>query len=305
MNNNQKDRLIFYIIVSLVIHLGLFYFVPWGGFATGLNPEGRTMADFEFIQVVDFEELPEEGIEVEEETVEHEPAEPEEEDLTEDTEPDPEPGPETEVDEPEPEPEEEVLEEPEEEDIEEEVDEEPETEEEVITAEESESEIEAPEEIEEEEAEETSPEEETEALQEEEADAESDEQEAEEIEAEDEADEAQADAGDEVEEAPPSAGEMVLSSQLPVYPKYSVGPEETGEVTLSARVDIDGEIIEVEIIDSSDVEPMDQNAKNTIEHGWDFNSYSSPYTMEIMVSYELDERGDPVIDYELIELVLD
>ncbi len=295
MNNNQKDRLIFYIIVSLVIHLGLFYFVPWGGFATGLNPEGRTMADFEFIQVVDFEELPEEGIEVEEETVEHEPAEPEEEEIVEDTEPDPEPEPETEVDEPEPEPEEEVVEEVEEEEIEEEVDEEPETEEEVITAEESESEIEAPEEIEEEEAEETSPEEEREAARAEE--------EAEEIE--EAEDEAQAAAGDEAEEAPPSAGEMVLSSQLPVYPKYSVGPEETGEVVISARVDVNGEIMEVNVIDSSGVEAMDRNAQNTIEHGWDFNSYSSPYTMEIMVSYNLDERGDPVIDYELIQLVLD
>lgn len=297
MNNNSKDRLYLFVVISLVIHLGLFYFVPWGGFATGLNPEGRTREEFEFIQFVDFEEIPQAGqeIEVEEETPveESSPEEVVEEEVTE-QEPETESEPETEEAE-----EDLAAEQPEEsEDTtsveDEEVSEE--VEEDILTVEDSEEEIDT----------DSSPEEDT--IQVEET-AENQEESAS---SEEVAEDVTGSEEDEIEEeaeaedtSPPPAGELVISSQEPVYPKYSVGPGETGEVIISAKVDIDGEIIEVSVSDSSGVEAMDRNAQNTIEHGWDFNSYSSQYTMDIQVNYSLDERGDPVINYELLEIRLD
>lgn len=292
-NNNSKDRLYLFVIISLVIHLGLFYFLPWGGFATGINPEGRTMEDFEFVQFIDFEEIPQEGQEV---NIEDEmPADEFSEEVPEsETEEDSEVDVEDSIEEAE-----ELSEDQQVETTDEPTSNEEETpedsEEEVLTVEESEENIET----------EDAPEEDTvqieetpESQQEELAETEETANGGEEDQIEEETEETE-------DTTPPPAGELVLTSQEPVYPKYSVGPGETGEVIISARVDIDGEIIGVSVAESSGVESMDLNAKNTIEHGWDFNSYSRPYTMEIFVSYNLDEKGDPIIDYELLELSLD
>ncbi len=289
-NREPKNRLFLFVVISLIIHFGMFYLLPWGGFATGLNPEGRAQEDFEFVQVIDFETVPgesgDEDITEETEEIEREEAEEEIED--------PEPSQEVpsedveetvEEDIPAEDETEEVAEAQEEPEETEEISEDDvEREEEVMTAEEAEEEIEVPEE---------EHHEETEAAEAQEA-----------AEEETEADEAQVeetDTGGE-DDTPPPAGELVLHSEIPVYPKYAVGPGETGEVVVSAFVDTAGEVEEIQIAESSGNEAMDRNAQNTIEHGWDFSSYSSSYTMEIFVNYDVDERGNPDVNYELLEV---
>ena len=326
-NKEPKDRLYIYIAISLIAHLLIFYFMPWGGLASGLRDGGRNLQDFEFIQMVDFESVPVE--EPADEEVEVEP-EPEEEPIAEE-----EIEPEEEVEEPEEEEEEEVevVEEPEEEaeeeetaepdtdedlveETEEDVDDlteeseevESEQEEDPLVAEESEEEIEYDEEEDiASQPEETEPEEEgeesdSEDIAEAEEATEESTEESEDASTEEESG-ASEDEGEDEEE--PSAGELVQSSPLPVYPKYLVGERETGVVIVSANINTAGEIDNIEVEDSSGIEQMDRNAMSTIENGWNFRSYTNSYQMRIEITYELDERGDPVIDYDILDLTFD
>ncbi len=294
-NNDNKDRLYIFITISLIAHLLIFYLVPWGGLSGSLASDGSDQRDFEFIQVVDFQPMPDEPEAVEEPEPESEPepdpepeneqeSEPEEEtEIEEEIESDPEPEPE-----PEPEPDPEPDPEPEEQS---ELEEEPEPEsEEVVTADESELEIE-------ESAEE--PEEESEPEPEPESEPELEEQEVEDT----EEDQESTDSSEtQAEESPPAPGELIQQSPLPVYPKDLVGGSETGRVLVEANVSEDGKVQSVSVIESSGIDSMDRNAQSTVERGWSFRSYNRSYIMEIEVIFDVDERDNPVIDVDLLDL---
>lgn len=300
LNEDKKDRLYIFITISLIAHLLIFYLVPWGGLSGSLASDGSDQRDFEFIQVVDFQPIPEEPELVEDLEIEPE-AEPE---------PEPEPEPEienveeTEIEEetdieqenetemelesePEPETEDET-------DIVSDEDREPsqdsetdiESDSEILTAEESDIEIE-------ERAEEPEPEPE-------EQEREEPQEETEEVSEEEQ--EPSETSEPSVEESPPAPGELIQQSPLPVYPKDLVGGSETGRVLVEANVSEDGEVQSVLIIESSGIESMDRNAQSTVERGWSFRSYNRSYIMEIEVVFEVDERDNPVIDIDLLDL---
>ncbi|MFW6381925.1 MAG: TonB family protein, partial [Bacillota bacterium] len=104
------------------------------------------------------------------------------------------------------------------------------------------------------------------------------------------------------EESPPAPGELIQQSPLPIYPKDLVGGSETGKVIVEASVSEDGEVQSVSVIESSGIESMDRNAQSTVENGWSFRSYNKSYIMEIEVIFEVDERDNPVIDVDLLDL---
>ncbi|MGM0420729.1 MAG: TonB family protein, partial [Bacillota bacterium] len=104
------------------------------------------------------------------------------------------------------------------------------------------------------------------------------------------------------EETPPSPGELIQTSPLPVYPKDLVGDAQTGTVLIEANISPEGEIISVEVEESSGIDSMDRNALSTVERGWSFRTYNRPYFMTIEVTYNVDERGNPLIDVQLLDI---
>jgi len=72
-NDDKKDRLYIFITISLIAHLLIFYLVPWGGLSGSLASDGSDQRDFEFIQVVDFQPMPDEPEAVEEQEPDLEP----------------------------------------------------------------------------------------------------------------------------------------------------------------------------------------------------------------------------------------
>ena len=295
-NDDKKDRLYIFITISLIAHLLIFYLVPWGGLSGSLASDGSDQRDFEFIQVVDFQPMPDEPEAVEEQEPDLEPEQEPEIENNEETQPEEETEieqeneTETELEsESEPETEEETELESDE-DIEplEDPETDLESESEILTAEESEIEIE--ENVEEPEPEPEPEEQVTEEPQEESEEISEEEQET------TETSEPQA------EESPPTPGELIQQSPLPVYPKDLVGGSETGRVLVEANVSEDGEVQSVLVIDSSGIESMDRNAQSTVERGWSFRSYNRSYIMAIEVVFEVDERDNPVIDIDLLDL---
>ena len=97
-------------------------------------------------------------------------------------------------------------------------------------------------------------------------------------------------------------GELIQQSPLPVYPRDLVGESATGRVLVEAYVSEDGEVQSVSVIESSGIDSMDRNAQSTVERGWSFRSYNRSYIMEIEVIFDVDERDNPVIDVDLLDL---
>jgi TonB family protein len=94
----------------------------------------------------------------------------------------------------------------------------------------------------------------------------------------------------------PTAGELILGSPCPIYPKDLIGEAVMGNVTLLVHVQVNGEIEWVEIIQSSGNEKMDKTASLTLERGWKFKSYKQPYSLVIIVEYKFDNDGNPDVD---------
>ncbi len=95
---------------------------------------------------------------------------------------------------------------------------------------------------------------------------------------------------------PPTAGELIGLSPKPVYPKYLVSEQETGSVELNAHINQDGIVEKVEILKSSGIETMDRNAILTIKNGWKFKNYKKSYYINIIVDYKIDKKGNTKVD---------
>lgn len=272
MFNNDRSKLFLYVTISLIFHLLLFYFFPFG-YLQGFSNEEASGENFGYVQYVEYKT--QSNQKTEEET-KPEPEEVSEENQKKEIE-----EPEEEIEEEEVEPEEEVEEDTtDQEDVEitqdknvqEEVEEtENEQEQEIISSEESESEVK----VKQEEKPTEEPEEEIE----------------EELEPEEEV--------EETPPPPPTAGELIGLSPKPVYPKYLVSEAKNGKVGLSVQVDPNGEVENIIITNSSNTESMDRNARLTIENGWEFRNYKQRYKINVTVNYNIDNNGNPNVNIEI------
>lgn len=308
-NNNDQNKLLKYIVLSLIFHLLIIYIIPIGFMHGSAQSDGQ-LNDYRYIQMVDYQPSPLDAEQVEPEAEEDE--EIVEEDLAETDDP---------VEEEIEEAEEEIIEadDPVEAEIEEElVEEDIEIEEEEILVEEPSEEItdaaidEIIEEDITEEVEEiiTAEESEMEIEVEPEEAASDSEREAEEIEAQEESEAQQESQTAEetiVEEEPPpppppTSGDLINLIVAPTFPKDLVGSRSEGTVQLSAEISRQGEVRAVDIIESSGYESMDRVAAITIERGWTFKEYQQPYRIPVIVKYYIDESDNTQVEVELGEI---
>ncbi|ADQ14695.1 TonB family protein [Halanaerobium hydrogeniformans] len=306
-NKNDQNKLLKYIILSLIFHLIIIYIIPIG-FMHGSAQSNGQLSDYRYIQMVDYqpslpdvdqvepeaeaeaeeEEVVEEEIDEVDDPVEEEidevddPVEEEIEEqvIEEDIEIEEE---EIIVDEPSEEIAEEAVEDIIEEDIAEEV-------QEIIAAEESELEIEIDQD------QDTASD--TEQIEQEESET----QQESEVEQESETVEETAVEEEPPPPPPPTSGDLVNLIVAPAFPKDLVGSRSEGVVKLSAEVSRQGEIREVDIVESSGYESMDRVAAITIERGWTFKEYQQPYRIPVTVEYYIDDSDNTQVEVELGEI---
>ena len=93
----------------------------------------------------------------------------------------------------------------------------------------------------------------------------------------------------EIEEEPPPPGAADTipdGNPKPAYPKDLQADQLSGTVELKISINIHGELENIEIINSSGYDAMDQIAINTIEIAWDFNAFNDPYTVESEINFK-------------------
>ncbi len=284
---DKENKLGRYIVISIIIHLLIIFFFPFGALQGMADEGGSGSRDFGFIQFVEIQSTstitsPESKTQTEEtEEIDEEKMEEKEEEKEEIEDTRKEEAEETkEETENKISIEEETAEESTEdipEEAAEETEEETEStgEQEILTSEESEVEIEKKEKDEE-------------VIQKKEKNIEenkvdSSEQKAEEV----------------PPPPPPTAGELIGLSPRPVYPKYLVSEQKTGKVELNVHVNKHGEIENIETINSSGIETMDRNAVLTIENGWEFRNYQKPYMITLTINYQIDDKGNTKVNIDL------
>lgn len=97
---------------------------------------------------------------------------------------------------------------------------------------------------------------------------------------------------------PPTAGDLIIGAPVPAYPKDLVGQALKGKVILEVNVDSSGKVNTVDILESSEIEQMDRTAKLTLERGWQFKNYKQSYSIVITVDYYVDENGNPKVEIQ-------
>lgn len=102
---------------------------------------------------------------------------------------------------------------------------------------------------------------------------------------------------------PPTAGELTIGAPPVAYPKDLVGQAVSGTVEIQVHISSNGEIDDLEIIQSSEIEQMDRVAELTIRHGWQFRNYQEGYSMKILVEFLIDENGNPLVNVSQGNLV--
>lgn len=265
MINNDRNRLFLYVIISLIFHLLVFYFFPFG-FLEGFSKEEASGNNFGYVQYVDYKSQTNDTQKQEKQETEQKA----QEEPQEETEPEPESEPEPE---PEPEPEEKT------------------NDQNIEIAQENEPE---------EQVEETETNQEQEVISSEESDTEIEVEQQEETQEEQSSEETEPEPEPEPEPSPPpTAGELIGLSPKPVYPKYLVSEAQSGEVGLNVKVASNGEVENIVITNSSNIESMDRNAKLTVENGWEFKSYEQRYQIDVTVDFNIDESGNPNVNVEI------
>ncbi|MGM0601697.1 MAG: TonB family protein [Bacillota bacterium] len=315
--NDNQNKLAAYVVFSIILHLLLLYFIPFGFMQGNVRGENSDLNDYGYVQIVEYqpapmqvedpvpqeevEEITAEQEEIPEEIEEPEPEEmekPEEiEEPEEVQEPEPEPEPEPEIDETQPEEETDLQEE--------DIPQENETVEEIV---EEEAENINENDIDEvtNEIENTEAVEETEVLSSEESDIEVEIQEEDNATAEDNVQSAEntEQPEEEVEQnppppPPPTSGELISVMVKPAFPKDLVGNRAEGIVKLTAKITPAGAVDDISINESSGYDTMDRIAVLTIERGWSFKAYNKSYLIPIEVKYYIDESDNSQVDVSL------
>ena len=101
---------------------------------------------------------------------------------------------------------------------------------------------------------------------------------------------------------PPTSGELIARSITPQYPKDLIGENKKGTVEFMVNVDKTGEITNLTITNSSEIEKIDKTSRLAIERGWEFKSYNMAYSIPIVVDFKINDAGNPVIDVNLGEV---
>lgn len=314
-NKNDDRKLLFYIIVSIILHLLILYFLPIG-FLHGSAQSESDLNDYGYVQLVDFQPAPiedntsEKAKELTDETEEEELQEEDKEAAVEETSEEEsneqavEEKLETDVEEKIKE-ESELIEEIEEDPIPEpeqkpEVESEPEPEAEAETKE-SETEIIASEESESE----------VEVIQEEESsknELDVEENKNQKTNKETTVTEENQEIKDTVKEEktsppppppPPASGDLIGLIETPTFPKDLVGSRSEGTVSLMVEVMPGGTVNNIEIIESSGHDSMDRIAQLTVKHGWQFKEYQQKYKIPISVKYYIDKSDNSQVEVDI------
>ncbi len=284
---HDKDRLYLYIIISLIIHLSLILFLPFGFINGIVDGKGDSDRDFGFVQLVEFEEIKEE--EITEKVVESKKYDKKEEKKEEPQKEEKatvkdisEKNNKTEL---------EKKAEPKKNNTKkietnkaDEINTESKQKNEIISSEESDMEIEIAKENKNNKKEEV--EEKKEIKQEENLEKVEKEKEIE-------------PPPPPPPPPPPEAGDLINLSPKPYYPKDLVGQALSGEVGMRVSIDNLGNIKSVDVNTPSGIDAMDRNARLTIERGWKFKSYKKEYQIDINIKYSIDNNGDSKVDVKL------
>ncbi|RCW51503.1 MULTISPECIES: energy transducer TonB [unclassified Halanaerobium] len=300
--NDNQNKLAAYVVFSIILHLLLLYFIPFGFMQGNVRGENTDLNDYGYIQLVEYQPAPlqtEEPVpqeEIEEITAEQEKITEEKEDTEAKEVEEPE-----EIKKPEPEHEPEI-----EENIEVESD---------ITEEELSQENTSAEEVKKE----------TEDIKEEITDTETNDSEntetkvlsSEKSDVEVEIEEEQNTAEDSAQSAenikpgeeeveqtpppppPPTSGELISIVVRPAFPKDLVGSRAEGTVKLTVEITPEGTVKNVTINETSGYDTMDRVAVLTIKRGWSFKSYNKAYVIPIEVKYYIDEFDNSQVDVNL------
>ncbi|MCK8827950.1 energy transducer TonB [Natroniella acetigena] len=303
-DNKSETGLLRYLFVSIVTHIVIIYILT--NFV-GEKPVFQIypLEYYSEVQVLHYDEqaeadqseidqdlVKEADLEVEDETIEEEEVEVEEEpkEVKEDRE----------VSESE-----ELVEVAEEEVVEEFEEEGTELEEDVLTSEVSEEEIKVSEEIEDEEIEDEEIEDEEiedEEIEDEEIeDEEIEDEEIEDEEIEDEEIEDEEIEDEEVAPPPPAARDFIATKITPSYPKDAANLAQEGTVRLLVTIKSNGEVKDVEILDSAENSQFNNVAELTVERGWIFKPAESDYQIELVVDFKYTDQQSNV-ELEFIDL---
>ncbi len=101
---------------------------------------------------------------------------------------------------------------------------------------------------------------------------------------------------------PPTSGELIANSVTPQYPKDLIGEGKRGTVEFIVNINKSGNINKLTMTNSSEIDQMDRTARLAIERGWEFKSYNLDYSIPIIVTFSLNEEGNPRIDVILGEV---
>ncbi|MCK8817702.1 energy transducer TonB [Natroniella sulfidigena] len=102
-------------------------------------------------------------------------------------------------------------------------------------------------------------------------------------------------------ETPPVARDFITTKITPSYPKDAANLAQEGTVRLLVTVKSDGEIKEVELLESAENSQFNNVAELTVERGWQFKPAESDYQIELLVDFKYtDQQSD--VELEFIDL---
>ncbi|MGM0415114.1 MAG: energy transducer TonB, partial [Bacillota bacterium] len=101
---------------------------------------------------------------------------------------------------------------------------------------------------------------------------------------------------------PPTAGDLIGIIEPPTFPKDLVASRTEGTVSLMAKVSENGNVENIEIVDSSGHDSMDRVAQLTVENGWEFKEYQRSYKIPVTVRYIIDESDNSKVEVDIGEV---
>lgn len=94
--------------------------------------------------------------------------------------------------------------------------------------------------------------------------------------------------------------DAVEQSVHPVYPKEVANEDVEGTVWLKILLEVNGDIHDVEVVQTSGDDRLDEAAINTIKNEWSFKSYPYIYKIELKICFK---DGDSTIEFRSIDFL--
>ncbi|WP_408956074.1 energy transducer TonB [Natroniella sp. ANB-PHB2] len=106
---------------------------------------------------------------------------------------------------------------------------------------------------------------------------------------------------DEEAAPPPVARDFIATKITPSYPKDAANLAQEGTVRLLVTVKSNGEVKDVEILESAENSQFNNVAELTVERGWQFKQAESDYQIELNVDFNyIDQQSN--VELEFIDL---